>query len=358
MYLDIFSFLLLFFVTVFSCYIVVVKRDFVKKNRNIILFVFIGILLYSQYSRYFARLFTVNAFYSFSDLPLGYCRLSAITITIYAFTKNKYIGTFLYFQAGFGFFSILFPGGNFFILTQNHRTIGYIFDHYMIAMMTVFLIYIEGIRPTKKSLYFMMIYAFVVPFSLLPYSMSTGDNKFYILDGVFIRMIVGDNQVVISIIYFLGVNVYLICMYHLSKIMAKHSETPQKKPILKPLWPWISLGVFIVAGLTVGNLFLNTVPKDVIELTDSYERDPVRYLDDFAAIYQGEIDGETVFFVHLMEKFEEVEVLDYNGDYVTMSEEEDLFYYTQSDSDGKVIIILYKNRGEENEKVRTYNFNN
>lgn len=358
MYLDYFSFLLLFLVTVFSIYIVVVKRDYVKKHRNIILFVFIGVLLYSQYSRYFARLFTINASYSIRDLPLGYCRLSAIMITIYVFTKNKYIGQFLYFQAGFGFFSLLFPGGNIFILTQNHRSLGYVFDHYMIAMMTVFLIYIEGIRPSRKGLYFMMAYAFIVPFSLLPYALSSGQNTFYILDGVFIKMVFGSNQVVISIIYFIGVNLYLICMYYLGKAMSKHSETPQKESVFKPLWPWISLAVFAIAGFTVGSFFIRTIPDEVIELTDTYIEEPVRVLDDFANIYEGQIDGETYFFIHLLEKYEEVEALDYNGDYLLVSEAKDLFYFKQADADGKVIIILYKNRGEDNEKVRTYNFNN
>ena len=225
-------------------------------------------------------------------------------------------------------------------------------------MMTVFLIYIERLKPTKKFMYGMMIYGIVVPLALLPYSISTGDNAFYNLDGAFIPMVFGNNQVVISIVYVIGVTTYFYIMYVLSKVMIKHSETPQIKPLFKPLWPWVSLGVFFIVGLTVGKYFINIVPKDVRNLADQYESEPVRIMEKFGNIYEGEIDGEKVFFIYLIDKFEEVEVMDYEGNILDVQEEGDVFYYNQDDADGKVIIILYKNRGEENEKVRTYNFNN
>lgn len=359
MFLDYFSYLLVLLLTFFSIYLVVTKREFIKQHRNIIFFFFIGILLYSQYSRYFSGLFTLNPGYTIKSIPMNYCRWTAILITVYAFTnKNKYLAQFIYFQAGLGFFSLVLPGGDLFILTENHRNLGYLFDHYMIAMMTVFLIYIDRIKISKKFMYIGIIYSIIVPFSLLPYALINDHNVYYILDGVFIKQIVGNNQIIISVLYVIGMCLYYFIMYKIGIRMANHSETSNETHLFKPIYPWIILATYIIVGLFVTHVFIDSTPSQIVEFVDTYQETPIKELDDLGYVYEATKDGETLFFVQPTQKFDEVSVLTEEGTVIPLIELDGLYYFSKSDtSEEQLVIILYKNRDQEDQKIRVYPLN-
>jgi len=360
MYLDYFTWGLYVLITFFSIYLITFKKEFVRNHKREILFFLVGILLYSQYSRFFERLFTTNFSYEFKDLPLNYCRVTAILSVIYIFTKNKKLGQFIYFQAGLGFFSVLFPGGDFFMLTQNHRALGYIYDHYVLALMPFFLIFIMNIRPTKKTMIFSIVYSLVIPFSLLPYALNTGHNAFYILDGVFIPLVFGKNQVVISIVYVVGTILYNLVMFRFSKWLTKKAEQPtENNNLFKPLYPFVIMVSYLVIGIIVGAFFINNVPKFIDQTADTYNKEPIKQLDEFAYIYEGVIDSETVFFIEIVEKYEELIIMDEDGNLIPTMNEKDVYYYKQSDSTtDNVLIIMYKNKDLEKEKIKSYAFRN
>lgn len=359
MYLDYFSWGLYVLLTIMTLYIITYKKEFIREHRTEILFLFVGLLLYSQYSRYGDRLFTTNFSYDLKDIPMNYCRWSAILVVVYAFTKNKYVAQFLYFQAGFAFFSVIFPGGDFFMLTQNHRALGYIYDHYVIAMMPLFLIFIDGIKPSKKAMYVSIAYSLIIPFALLPYALASGHNAYYILDGVFIPLVFGNNQVVISIVYILGTLAYNFVMYKLSFFLIKKGAEERKEAMFKPLYPWVIMGSYLVIGLIVGSFFINNVPSFIEDNTDTHNKEAIKQLDEFANIFEGTIDGDVVFFIEIVEKYEELVIMDEDGNFLPVLSDKNVFYYQQDDSQtDHVIIILYKNKDLENEKVKAYSFGN
>lgn len=315
----------------------------------------VAILLYSQYKRYGSDLFTEFFVYSINDIPLGYCRISALLVCVYVFTKNKYLAGFLYFQSGLAFFSVLFPGGDFFVLTENHRVLGYVFDHYIIALMPIFLIFIDGLVPTKKTMYFSIAYSLIIPFSLLPYALNSGKNVYYILDGAFIPMVFGNNQVVISIVYIFGIIAYNISMYLLSIYLVKLASKHHNEPFFKPLAPWILISSFTIIGIIIGGIFINSVPTYIQETTDSYTEQPIKKLERYGYVFEGKIDSKEMIYIELRSNYDQTVVMDDNGDFVSLDSHENIFYFEKQDINSDYFIVLiYKDKGTIDEKVRSY----
>jgi uncharacterized membrane protein YwaF len=337
-------------------YLIITKQNWMKKHQKQIIFFFLALLLYSLYLRYFERLFDPRFSYDIKDLPTAYCRISVILAAIYLITRNKYLGQFLYFQAGFGVFSMVFPGTDFFYLTAQHRNIGYVYDHLLLSLLPFFIVLIMGVTPSKKSFYISWAYCIVIPFALLPYALSSGTNAFYILDAAFADMVFGDNQIIISIVYIIGVSLYNIVMYFFSKyLVTLRTENTEIEHFFYPVSLWISLVSVLVVGLFIGQVVIDQTPQTVKDLTTTYIDYPIRTLEEFGYVYQGEDENGDIFFVELIKRFEEIEVMDLNGNKLEVSEQEGIFYYVLEDAEtDEVIILLYKNKDTDDVKLRSY----
>ncbi len=358
MFLDYYTWGLYTLTTFFTVYIIISKQELVKKHIKEVFVFFIALGIYSLYIRYFDRIFTLNYSYDFGDFPKGYCRVSFILSVIFLFTKNKKLAGFLFFQTGLGFFSVLFPGGDFFVLTQDHHNFGYIFDHFLLALMPFIIVLILDITPSRRAFIISLVYSIVVPIAYLPYALETGTNAYYILDGVFIKMVFGNNQVVITIVYVIGITLYHLLMYYLLTVL-KNLRNQKEHKLLKPITPFILFISYFVIGLLIATFIVRGIPDTVINHTDSYLDQPIKELDEFGYVYGGTKDGKTIYFIEIVKKYEEVVIMDTNGNYIDVLNEGDIYYYYEEDvTTTKVIFMLYKNMGEENEKLRTYNMNN
>ena len=149
-------------------------------------------------------------------------------------------------------------------------------------------------------------------------------------------------------------------MFYLSKYLVKKSEEDVvDKPLFKPSYPWIIVVSYTVIGLLVGALFINNVPTFISDHADTYNKEPIKLLDQFAYIYEGEIEDDTYFYIEIVEKYEKVILMDDEGNIIPVYHHNNIYYFKQEDviSD-KVIILLYKNYEEDNEKIRSYTFGN
>jgi len=277
---------------------------------------------------------------------------------IYFITKNKYVAGFVFFQSGLGFLSIIVPGGHFLTLSENYRNLSYIYDHYLLSIMPVLLVFIMGYVPNKRDMYRSMIYSVVVPMALLPYALATGSNAYYVLDGVLIKAVFGSNQFVISTVFIILIVLYNYIMYVIGTWLHKKAQKePVERPFFKPIWPFVALASYIVIGITIGIFFIRSVPDYLVDNTTSYDRNPISYFDEWALKYNAVMDGKDVSFIEIIndKKFDDVAAFDINGNEIPISTIDGVFYYEREDSTTeRIIIILYGNRGEENEKIRVY----
>lgn len=356
MYIDYFSWALSVLLMFLLIYLTISKQNSIKKHKKEIIFFALALLLYSLYLRYVERIFDPRFSYDIKDLPTAYCRISVILAAIYLITKNKYIGQFLFFQAGFGVFSVIFPGTDFFYLTAQHRNIGYVYDHIFLSVLPFFIVLIMGVTPSKKAFYISWAYCIIVPFALLPYALATDTNAFYILDAAFAEMVFGNNQVLISIIYIIGVSLYNIVMYYLSKyLVTLRKPDGEPEPFFKPISLWITLTTILVVGIFLGQVVIDQTPQTIKDLTNTYVDYPIRTMEEFGYVYEGENDDGAIYFVEIIKRFEEIEVIDLEGNHLTVTEQDGIFIYDLEDAEtNEVIIFLYKNKGTEDVKLRTY----
>lgn len=358
MYLDYFTNFLYVFASVMTMYLLIKNRAFFVKHKSALIIFFMAILMISQYQRYFDKLFTPGFNYNFESLPIHFCRMSALMSLVYFITRNKYVAGFVFFQSGLGFLSIIVPGGHFLTLSENYRDLPYIYDHYLLSIMPVLLVFIMGYVPNKKDMYLSMIYSVVVPMALLPYALATGTNAYYVLDGVLIKAVFGSNQFVISTVFIILITFYNYIMFVIGSRLAKAAQKePVERPFFKPIWPFVAITSYIIIGITVGIFFIRSVPDYLLDNTTSYDRNPASYFDEWALKYNAVMDGKEVSFIEIIndKKFDEVSVFDINGNELLVSEIDGVFYYDRNlATTDKIIVVLYGNRGEDNQKTRVY----
>ncbi|MCK5387795.1 MAG: YwaF family protein, partial [Candidatus Izimaplasma sp.] len=224
MFLDYFTYYLYVLVTFFVIYIFIFKNDFAVKHKKEIFYLLLAMLFYTQYRRYGSRLFSGTFEYTIESLPIHFCRMSAVMTLLYLLTKNKIIKGFVFFQSGLGFLSVIFPGGLFFVLPYDWRTVTYLFDHFSLAIMPVFLVFLMDYVPNKRDFRISMIYSLVVPLLVLPIALYYDYNAYYVLDGVFIRDVVGDNQFLIMGIMLILLVMYNYLMWYIGLYLVKLKE--------------------------------------------------------------------------------------------------------------------------------------
>lgn len=358
MFLDYFGYYLYNAITIFVIYLIIFKRDFVIKHKKEVIIAIITLLLYSQFRRYGARLFTPSFHYTIENIPLHFCRMSALMTALYLITKNKIVKGFVYFQAGLGVFSVLIPGGYFFIMTQDWRSYTYMVDHFVLAIMPFFLVFIEDYKVNKRDLTISLIYSNVMPIVVLPLALHTNYNAYYVLDGVFAKDIVGDNQFLIIVLMLFGLTLYNFLMYYVGQKLEKWSQKTYETSdqLFTPKWPWIAISSFIVVGVIIGIFFVRPVPIYLPEITQEYQAKPVVVQGIEYVVYKGlGDDGELYYFIEPLHA-DMIKVFDQHGYRILTTETNynTVYFDAQDVSTDQIVMILYTNYGEDTETIKTF----
>ena len=361
MFLDYFGYWLYNILFVFALYLIIAKRDYIVKHKREVLLILITLLFYSQYRRYGARLFTPLFEYSIDTLPIHFCRFSALMTLVYFITKNKFIKGFVYFQSGLGILSVLIPGGYFFIMTQEWRSFTYMVDHFILAIMPFFLIFIDGYKVNRRDLIISTTYSVVVPLAVLPWALATNYNAYYVLDGVFLKDIVGDNQTLIMVYMLVLLVLYNFLMYVAGQALENWSQKTYKesKHLFKPTYPWYVLGGIILTGIIVGVAFVRPVPAYLKTNANAYMERPVAVYSDDLVVYAGVGNNNEIFyFFEVLQDDVELEVYNADADEIIPALADDLVTrYIDSTDIGKtnILIFLITNDGQADETVEVLN---
>ncbi len=358
MFLDFFTYYLYVILTFFIIYILIAKRDYIVKHKKEVLFFILALLLYTQYRRYGSRLFLGSFTYQIQNFPIHFCRMSALMTLVYLFTRNKYIMGFVFFQSGLGFLSVLVPDGLLLELPQDWRNLTFMWDHFVLAIMPVFLIFIMGYRPNKKDFKISMIYSLVVPLLVLPIAIATDYNAYYVLDGVFVKDIFGDNQLVIISVMLVLLVMYNYLMLFIGNWLVKISNRREgiTSSLFNPIYPWALVIGYIVIGISIGIFFVRSVPDYLIDIPDSYIGKPHQIYNEELAIYHGIKDGEVYYFVEsIVDK--DLIVMNTDGSsivYNTIENGSVVYFSTLQIDVDQVIIVIIDNIGEEDEESTAY----
>lgn len=360
MFLDSFAYWVYNAILIFSVYLIIAKRSFVIKHKKEIFVFLITVLLYSQYRRYGARLFTPTFEYTIDTLPIHFCRFSAVMTLVYLFTKNKIIKGFVYFQAGLGIFSVLIPGGYFFTMSQDWRSFTYMVDHMILAIMPFFLIFIEDYKVNRRDLIISIAYTVIVPLIVLPWALATNYNAYYVLDGVFLKGIVGDNQVLIMVYMFLVLVLYNFLMYVVGEALQNWSEKRYKNednPFF-PSYPWYLMVGLVVIGLLISFFYVRPTPQYLTIDADSYLEQPVKVFGEDLVVYAGTGENDEVFyFFEALDEDVEVEVytLETNQLQTFLADDLHTVYIDASNiTNESIMILLVTLDDEQNRSIEVF----
>ncbi len=360
MFLDYFTYYLYVMVTFFVIYLFIFKNDFSVKHKREIFYLILGILFYTQYRRYGARLFAGTFEYHIENLPIHFCRMSALMTLLYLLTKNKIVRGFVFFQSGLGFLSVVIPGGLFFILPYDWRAVTYLFDHFTLAIMPVFLVFIMDYVPNKRDFRISLVYSIVVPLLVLPIAIHYDYNAYYVLDGVFIKDVVGDNQFLITSIMMVLLIVYNYLMWYLGKYLVALKEKRKgiKTSLFKPLYPWVIVGGYLVIGLLISFFYFGKTPTYLKEIPDAYISRPYKSIEEKLVIYQAVKDGELYYFIEVRND-QDIVISSFDNQVIqqTYDRENNVVYFSADNLDDQIMIQLISNRGEENESYNVYVLN-
>lgn len=360
MILDYFVYALYNVLMVFAVYLIIAKRDYIRTHKKEIVLLLITLLLYSQYRRYGARLFTPVFSFTIENLPIHFCRFSALMTLVYLISGNKYLKGFVFFQAGLGIFSVLLPGGFFPTMTLEWRSYTYMVDHFILAIMPFFLIFVEDYRVNRRDLIVSLVYTVVVPLAVLPWALATDYNAYYVLDGVFLRGIVGDNQALILNLMLASLVLYNFLMYVVGQALALWSERPlaQSKHLFRPVYPWYLVSGFLVVGLLVSAIVVRPVPGYLNEDADRYLARPVAYHGEDLVVYAGTGPNDEVFYFlePLHDDFLiEIYTVDSNWVHGFLAEDHvTKFFDATNISKNHVLIYLVRNNGTSDETVEVF----
>lgn len=360
MFLDSFVYWLYNAILLFSVYLIVAKRAFLLKHKKEIVVFLITILLYSQYRRYGARLFTPTFEYTIETLPIHFCRFSAVMTLIYLFTKNKIIKGFVYFQAGLGIFSVLIPGGFFLTMSYEWRSFTYMVDHMILAIMPFFLIFLDDYKVNRRDLIISIAYTVIVPIIVLPWALATDYNAYYVLDGVFLRDIVGDNQVLIIVYMLVVLVLYNFMMYVVGEALQNWSLKRYKREedLFTPNYPWYLMGTLLVLGIVIAVFFVRPTPNYLTVDADSYLERPVQVFGEDVVVYAGVGENsEVYYFFEALDEEVEVEVytVDVNQVYTFLAEDLHTVYIdTTNINTDQIIIMLVTIDEEQNRTVEMF----
>lgn len=360
MFLDSFVYWVYNAILLFSVYLIVAKRAFLLKHKKEIVVFLITILLYSQYRRYGARLFTPTFEYTIETLPIHFCRFSAVMTLIYLFTKNKIIKGFVYFQAGLGIFSVLIPGGFFLTMSYEWRSFTYMVDHMILAIMPFFLIFLDDYKVNRRDLIISIAYTVIVPIIVLPWALATDYNAYYVLDGVFLRDIVGDNQVLIIVYMLVVLVLYNFMMYVVGEALQNWSLKRYKREedLFTPNYPWYLMGTLLVLGIVIAVFFVRPTPNYLTVDADSYLERPVQVFGEDVVVYAGVGENsEVYYFFEALDEEVEVEVytVDVNQVYTFLAEDLHTVYIdTTNINTDQIIIMLVTIDEEQNRTVEMF----
>lgn len=363
MFLDSFVYWVYNAILLFSVYLIVTKRTYIIKHKKEIFVFLITILLYSQYRRYGARLFTPTFEFTIETLPIHFCRFSAVMTLVYLFTKNKIVKGFVYFQAGLGIISVLIPGGYFFTMSYEWRSFTYMVDHMILAIMPFFLVFIEDYKVNRRDLIISIAYTVIVPLAVLPWALATDYNAYYVLDGVFLRDIVGENQVLIMVYMLLVLVLYNFLMYVVGEALQNWKEKRYKNgdnPFL-PSYPWYLMAGLLVVGLLISFFFVRPTPSYLKVDAASYLERPIQVFGEDLVVYAGIGENDEVYyFFEALDENVEVEVYTLKTDQLQTFLAEDLHtvYIDSSNINNEGIMILLVTLDEDqNRSVEVFTMN-
>lgn len=360
MFLDYFVYALYNLLFVFGVYLIIAKRAYLVKHKKEIVIVLITLLLYSQYRRYGAILFTPNVAYTIENLPIHFCRFSTVMTLVYLFTNNKIIKGFVYFQAGLGIASVVVPGGYFLTMTAEWRSYTYMVDHMILALMPFFLIFVDDYEVNRRDLIISTVYSVVVPLAVLPWALATGYNAYYVLDGVFLGGVV-ESQALIMVYMLVSLVLYNFLMYYLGQALKNWSTIKRKfgdKPF-KPMYPWYAMGAVIVVGIVVGLAFVRPAPEFLQTDANSYLERPVAVFGEDLIVYAGVGTNNEIYY--FFETKDEEQVIEfYNADaeqiFPRLAADTRTEYIDATDI-GKtnILIFLVTDDGTAEESVSVFN---
>jgi uncharacterized membrane protein YwaF len=360
MILDYFVYALYNVLMLFAIYLIIVKREYVRTHKKEIVLILITLLLYSQYRRYGARLFTPVISFTIENLPIHFCRFSALMTLVYLISGNKILKGFVYFQAGLGVFSVLLPGGYFPTMTLEWRSFTYMVDHFILAIMPFFLIFIQDYRVNRRDLIVSLVYSIVVPLAVLPWALATDYNAYYVLDGVFLRSMVGDNQALILTLMLLTLVLYNFLMYvvgqGLANVSERHWEHGDK--LFRPAYPWYVVSGFLAIGLLISAIIVRPVPAYLDEDADAYLARPIAYFGEDIVVYAGTGPGDAVFY--FLEPLHDdflIEIYTVDSDWIhgfLADDHRTKFFDATKVSKNQVLIYLVRDNGTSNETAEVY----
>lgn len=173
--------------TAFSIYAIFTKKDWFKRNRNIIFIIVSVLLTWTQIARYFVVYLNGN-FTLESSLPFFMCRISVLVLLYYAYTKDNRMHSFLFYWGALGIAGVLYPNGP--IDNIANLTETFFIDHYLLTIIPFYLVSIEGYQPIKKDMFFIAGLMGVILFLFIPINNWIDADYFYLADQSIFAVII------------------------------------------------------------------------------------------------------------------------------------------------------------------------
>ena len=241
------------FVTVFAVVFVIIKRDYIRENKHVIL-PFVGILALTQIQRYVLGVLAMEEINWYKWIPYEICRIGALLSLIFGITNYKKLIPFVFVFSMFGFTAVLAPDGDIFELTYGQFIRPkFTYDHLILTVMPFYLIAVEGFRPTFKNLkYALGTFALLLVGAMIINPMVEMDY-FYFSSQPVSSDIFGQLSDLPFLGVFLATTVILTSLYLLiGKMMHRGLNLAEFQTSSKGYKKAIVMGILILIIMTVG----------------------------------------------------------------------------------------------------------
>lgn len=164
--------------TAFLANQIFVRKEFLIKNKKNVLIIATVLLVWTQYVRYVDLLFFGGEFKMGEHLPCYMCRVSAVVLLYYTITGDKRVETFLFYWGALGLAGVIYPNGP--INNIMNLTEVFYIDHVMLTLIPIFLVVVQGYRPSVKGVFIIVGVMAIMLLSFIPINNVLGADYFYL----------------------------------------------------------------------------------------------------------------------------------------------------------------------------------
>jgi uncharacterized membrane protein YwaF len=195
-------YVLVVFITLFLIYSIFQKQDFIRKHKTSIVWIVAILLTWTQVARYMGLLFEEEIVFEIgvfhfrilesnltTMLPFYMCRISAFVLMIYAYSKSKYLHSFLFYWGALGIAGVIYPNGP--ISNIGNLTETFYIDHILLTIVPFYLVVYEDYHPSLKDMLLIGTLMFFILLAFIPINHWIGADYFYLQDQSIFAILFG-----------------------------------------------------------------------------------------------------------------------------------------------------------------------